>query len=198
MKDNGQVLLISRGDLESLLLTLIIERECEEKQNVQKRVRYVRLAGANAEQRLRCASLQAELLDTELELIEPGSLATTERMILFDGIESSAPGSRLAWPQRCGPNAAALASELAMAEHLLQANALNSGVEGVELFSPLIDLEPTQVLDLAFDLGAPFQASWPCDQGADEPCGTCPGCKLWAAAASKLGRPWPWSVPTPA
>jgi hypothetical protein len=142
--------------------------------------------------------MQADLLGVQLEVVDPGTTSVSELAIVLDGIEATSPGGVLAWPVRCGPDAEAIALSMARAEHLRQAHALQEGGLQIELFTPLIDLDPQQVLDLAKELGAPLQASWPCDGGVVPPCGQCASCAVWSEAAEKLGLDWPWHAPTPA
>jgi hypothetical protein len=142
--------------------------------------------------------MQADLLGVELEVVDPGTTSISELAILLDGIESASPEGVLAWPVRCGPDAEAIALTMARAEHLRQAHALQEGGVQVELLTPLIDLDPQQVLGMALELGAPLQAGWPCDGGEAPPCGQCVSCAIWSEAAMKLGSDWPWHAPAPA
>lgn len=59
-------------------------------------------------------------------------------------------------------------------------------VRAVRLDTPLIDLQPFEVVKLAQSFDAPLGRTWSCHRQAP-PCGTCPGCKTRAAAFAKAG-----------
>lgn len=67
-------------------------------------------------------------------------------------------------------------------------------VRAVQLESPLIDLEPGEVLKLAGRFLVPLEATWSCNT-AGPPCGTCPGCLSRATAFAHAGRPDPLLSP---
>ncbi|MHC4610709.1 MAG: 7-cyano-7-deazaguanine synthase [Planctomycetota bacterium] len=59
-------------------------------------------------------------------------------------------------------------------------------IRAIQLETPLIDLQPFEVVKLARRFDAPLERTWSC-HGKAPPCGTCPGCKTRAAAFAKAG-----------
>ena len=58
----------------------------------------------------------------------------------------------------------------------------------LEMHTPLLDLEPWQVLDLAFQVSAPLELTWSCENQTGEPCGQCRGCTERENAFVRSGR----------
>jgi 7-cyano-7-deazaguanine synthase len=48
----------------------------------------------------------------------------------------------------------------------------------LELTAPLLELEPWQVVDVGVQISAPLDKSWSCLEQAEQPCGTCRGCRV--------------------
>lgn len=181
-------MLLSNGDIESLLCSMILEQEFTS----GIRIRHIRTERPNGIRLEECARHQASLLEVELEVgtsvvTHPHSIQT-----LVDGILSANSNEFIVWPIRCGPDADAVAARIEEAQHLARACALASGTEPRPIDTPLIDLDETQVLDMAFDLRAPLGAAWPCEAGAPRACGTCTTCSSWREVTKHLGREWPW------
>lgn len=61
----------------------------------------------------------------------------------------------------------------------------------LEIVAPLLELEPWQVVDLGFQVAAPFERTWSCDGDAPEPCRACRGCRAREAAFQQAGKPDP-------
>ena len=61
----------------------------------------------------------------------------------------------------------------------------------LEIVAPLLELESWQVVDLAFQVGAPLEHAWSCDGDGPEPCGACRGCRSRDAAFQQAARPDP-------
>jgi 7-cyano-7-deazaguanine synthase len=61
----------------------------------------------------------------------------------------------------------------------------------LELHAPLLELEPWQVVDLGFQVGAPFERTWSCVGDGPEPCQACRGCRSREAAFQQAARPDP-------
>ncbi|MCP4250875.1 MAG: hypothetical protein GY778_27875 [bacterium] len=59
-------------------------------------------------------------------------------------------------------------------------------VRPVRLETPLIGLQPFEVVKLAQRLEMPLEQTWSCHQNAP-PCGTCPGCRTRSAAFAAAG-----------
>ncbi|HEY8665276.1 MAG TPA: 7-cyano-7-deazaguanine synthase, partial [Tepidisphaeraceae bacterium] len=66
--------------------------------------------------------------------------------------------------------------------------------QDLEIMTPLLELEPWQVVDVGFQVGAPFDRTWSCLEDTSEPCWACPGCRAREAAFQKAGKPDPMRV----
>jgi 7-cyano-7-deazaguanine synthase len=64
----------------------------------------------------------------------------------------------------------------------------------VELLTPLLELEPWQVIDVGFQVSAPFDRTWSCVEDASDPCWACRGCRAREAAFVQAGKPDPLRV----
>jgi 7-cyano-7-deazaguanine synthase len=59
----------------------------------------------------------------------------------------------------------------------------------LEVETPLLELEPWQVVDLGFQTGVPFERTWSCTEGdGGEPCWACRGCRAREAAFQQAGK----------
>ena len=65
------------------------------------------------------------------------------------------------------------------------------GLAELEIFAPLMELEPWQVVDLAFQVNAPVDRTWSCVNDGGEPCWACRGCRSREAAFQQAGKPDP-------
>ncbi|HEV8606149.1 MAG TPA: 7-cyano-7-deazaguanine synthase [Tepidisphaeraceae bacterium] len=65
------------------------------------------------------------------------------------------------------------------------------GQVDLEVITPLLELEPWQVVDLGFQVTAPMEKAWSCSEEAAEPCGACRGCRGREQAFIQAGRPDP-------
>ena len=63
------------------------------------------------------------------------------------------------------------------------------GREGnpIQIFTPLIDLKKTEIIQLGGKLGVPWELTWSCYSGGDFACGVCDSCRLRLAAFAELG-----------
>lgn len=90
------------------------------------------------------------------------------------------------------PDALAQASEfLQIWTELAQ---LPCGLGDLEVAAPLLELEPWQVVDLAFQLNAPLEKTWSCATDAAEPCWACRGCRARESAFQQAGKPDPLRI----
>lgn len=64
----------------------------------------------------------------------------------------------------------------------------------LEFQSPLLELDPWQVVDLGYQIGAPFDRTWSCNEDGNEPCWACRGCRIREAAFVQAGKPDPLRV----
>ncbi|MBT8484398.1 MAG: hypothetical protein HKO59_13865 [Phycisphaerales bacterium] len=105
---------------------------------------------------------------------------------------------RIVWPIQVGPHVGAVSAavdQATLATELIEAGEGGERRGRLMIDVPFVDLDETQILDLADDAGAP-PAYWPCRLGEPEPCGGCEECGRWLAAHDRLGLPWPWSRAT--
>ncbi|MEM9924413.1 MAG: 7-cyano-7-deazaguanine synthase QueC [Cyanobacteria bacterium P01_D01_bin.50] len=63
------------------------------------------------------------------------------------------------------------------------------GREGnpIQVFTPLIDLKKTEIIELGNFLGVPWELTWSCYSGGNVACGVCDSCRLRLAAFDELG-----------
>jgi hypothetical protein len=61
----------------------------------------------------------------------------------------------------------------------------------LEVVTPLLELEPWQVVDVGFQAAVPFDRTWSCQHEASEPCWTCRGCRQREAAFVQAAKPDP-------
>lgn len=59
--------------------------------------------------------------------------------------------------------------------------------QSIEIVTPLIDLQKTEIVTLGNRLGVPWEKTWSCYTGGDVACGVCDSCRLRLAAFAKLG-----------
>jgi 7-cyano-7-deazaguanine synthase in queuosine biosynthesis len=64
----------------------------------------------------------------------------------------------------------------------------------VEFITPLLELEPWQVVDAGFQVSTPFDRTWSCGEESSEPCWACRGCRAREAAFQQAGKPDPMRV----
>jgi len=68
------------------------------------------------------------------------------------------------------------------------------GQPELELVTPILELEPWQVVDVGFQVGAPFDRTWSCAEDGVEPCWACRGCRAREASFVQAGKPDPLRV----
>lgn len=59
--------------------------------------------------------------------------------------------------------------------------------EPITIFTPLIDLKKTEIIQLGNKLGVPWEKTWSCYAGKELACGVCDSCQLRLAAFAELG-----------
>jgi 7-cyano-7-deazaguanine synthase in queuosine biosynthesis len=62
------------------------------------------------------------------------------------------------------------------------------GVKETEVITPLLELEPWQVVDVGFQVNAPLDKTWSCLEEGTEPCWACPGCRGREKAFQQAGK----------
>ena len=60
--------------------------------------------------------------------------------------------------------------------------------------TPLAELEPWQVVDVGFQVNAPFERTWSCMDESAEPCWACRGCRARESAFLQAGKGDPMRV----
>jgi 7-cyano-7-deazaguanine synthase in queuosine biosynthesis len=68
---------------------------------------------------------------------------------------------------------------------------LPCGQPELHVESPLMELEPWQVVDVGFQVNAPFERTWSCIEESSEPCWACRGCRAREASFVQSGKPDP-------
>jgi 7-cyano-7-deazaguanine synthase in queuosine biosynthesis len=92
---------------------------------------------------------------------------------------------------RVGPSIDELAQATEYVQIWTDLLQLPCGITDLELVAPLMELEPWQVVDLAFQVNAPLERTWSCANDAGEPCWACRGCRAREAAFQRAGKPDP-------
>lgn len=68
------------------------------------------------------------------------------------------------------------------------------GLKELDIVTPIIELEPWQVVDAGFQVATPFERTWSCVEDTSEPCWACRGCRAREAAFMQAGKPDPMRV----
>jgi 7-cyano-7-deazaguanine synthase len=73
-------------------------------------------------------------------------------------------------------------------------------VEGspVKIEAPLIQMSKADIIRRGTELGVPFDLSWSCYEGSDQPCGECDSCVLRAKGFEEVGMSDPALAEVPA
>ncbi len=61
----------------------------------------------------------------------------------------------------------------------------------LEIFTPLLELDPWQVIDTGLLVAAPFERAWSCLEETPDPCWACRGCRAREAAFQQAAKPDP-------
>jgi hypothetical protein len=64
----------------------------------------------------------------------------------------------------------------------------------IQLNAPLLELEPWQAIDLGFQVDTPFERTWSCTEGAEQPCWACRACRERIAAFQRSAHPDPLRI----
>ncbi|HLL90742.1 MAG TPA: 7-cyano-7-deazaguanine synthase [Tepidisphaeraceae bacterium] len=90
------------------------------------------------------------------------------------------------------------ADEIAQATEYLQIwnelVQLPCGQPELNVEAPLLELEPWQVIDTGFQVSAPFEKTWSCQEEQGDACWACRGCRAREAAFQQAGKPDPLRV----
>jgi 7-cyano-7-deazaguanine synthase in queuosine biosynthesis len=92
---------------------------------------------------------------------------------------------------RVGPQGDELAQATEYTQIWNEMIQLPCGQSELTLDSPLLELEPWQVIDAGFQVQTPFERTWSCTENTSEPCWACAGCRAREAAFQQSGKPDP-------
>jgi 7-cyano-7-deazaguanine synthase len=85
-----------------------------------------------------------------------------------------------------GDELAAATEYLQIFSELLQ---ISCELRELEIAAPLLELEAWQVVDLGFNVSAPLERTWSCQDTGTEACWACRGCRAREAAFQQAGKP---------
>ncbi len=68
---------------------------------------------------------------------------------------------------------------------------LPCGQTELEIETPLLELEPWQVIDVGYSVNTSFERTWSCDEEGSEPCWACRGCRAREQAFQQAAKPDP-------
>lgn len=92
----------------------------------------------------------------------------------------------LGW--RVGNNADDLAQATEFIQILNELIQMPCGIKDLDIMTPILELEPWQVVDTGFQVGTPFERTWSCIEDTSEPCWACRGCRMREAAFVQAGK----------
>lgn len=95
---------------------------------------------------------------------------------------------------RIGPHADSLAQATEYVQIWNELVQLPCGQGELEITTPLLELEPWQVVDVGFQSSAPLDRTWSCLEEMSEPCWACRGCRGREAAFQQAGKADPMRV----
>jgi len=95
---------------------------------------------------------------------------------------------------RIGPSADELAQALEFVQIWNEMMNLPCAQPEFDLVTPLLELEPWQVVDVGFQANAPFERTWSCLEEGSDPCWACRGCRNRELAFTQAGKPDPLRV----
>ncbi len=64
----------------------------------------------------------------------------------------------------------------------------------LNVVAPLLELDPWQVIDVGFQVNAPFDRTWSCLEEGSDPCLACRGCRSREAAFQQAAKPDPLAI----
>jgi 7-cyano-7-deazaguanine synthase len=73
-------------------------------------------------------------------------------------------------------------------QELLQ---MTCGQTDLDVVAPLLELDPWQVVDVGYNVSAPFDRTWSCSEEGPEPCWACQACRAREAAFQQAAKPDP-------
>ncbi len=121
-------------------------------------------------------------------------LRELQMLIVAAGFAKQLHASAVLWGIQYEQRAAdALARNVELVQVVIQLLELLSPESPVVVKTPLMGLEDNQVVELGYQMGLPFSASWTCQMGnnGEIPCMSCPACarRIRAFRAAQLADP---------
>lgn len=95
---------------------------------------------------------------------------------------------------RIGPQPEELAAATEYIQILNELVQMPCGLKDLDIMTPLLELEPWQVIDTGFQVAAPFDRTWSCYEDTSDPCWACRGCRAREASFMQAGKPDPMRV----
>ena len=95
---------------------------------------------------------------------------------------------------RIGPNADHLAQATEYVQIWNELLQLPCTLPDLEIITPILELEPWQVVDVGFQLAAPLDRTWSCLEEMSDPCWACRGCRGREAAFQQSAKADPMRV----
>src|SRR5690606_39673554 len=95
---------------------------------------------------------------------------------------------------RVGPASDELATATEFTQIWNEMFQLPLGQPELTLETPLLELDPWQVVDVGFQVHAPFERTWSCATEGAEPCWACRGCRQREQAFQQAGKNDPMRV----
>jgi hypothetical protein len=92
---------------------------------------------------------------------------------------------------RIGPASEDLAAATEYIQIINELIQLPCAQSELELTAPLLELDTWQVVDVGYQVSAPFDRAWSCIEETAEPCGSCRGCREREAAFQQAAKPDP-------
>lgn len=71
---------------------------------------------------------------------------------------------------------------------------LPCGMAELEITTPILELDPWQVVDVGFQVAAPLDKTWSCLEEMSDPCWACRGCRGREAAFQQAGKADPMRI----
>jgi 7-cyano-7-deazaguanine synthase len=99
--------------------------------------------------------------------------------------------ARLYLGTRIGPKTDELAQATEFFQIWNEMIQLSCGQPDLEIETPLLELELWQVIDVGYQVGAPLEKTWSCEDNGAEPCWTCNSCRTREAAFTQAAKPDP-------
>jgi len=126
--------------------------------------------------------------------LEPKLLELLSLMSLGVRFAAHHQAAAIYFGTRVGPTTDELAQATEYFQIWSELVQLPCGQAELELQTPLLELDAWQVIDVGYQVGAPLERTWSCEEDSPEPCLSCRGCRDREAAFQQAGKPDPTRV----